>query len=99
MRPLMQIRRQRGEAPFGYFKQFGGMRRMSGHGLGFATRKALVAGLGWNLLVLMKVLSLDPSTSECIVRLIRAILALLNALMRPWRQLRHFSFSYEYNQA
>jgi len=98
MRPLMQIRRQRGEAPFGYFKQFGGMRRMSGHGLGFTTKKSLVAGLGWNLLVLMKVLSLDPSNSECILRLIRAILSLLKALLRSWRQLRHFSFAYEYNQ-
>jgi hypothetical protein len=90
----MQIRRQRGEAPFGYFKQFGGMRRMSGHGLGFATRKALVAGLGWNLLVLVRALALDSSASEYIWRLILAILALLNALMRPWDRLRWSSTAY-----
>jgi hypothetical protein len=29
-RPLLQIRRQRGEGPFGYFKQFGGLRRRGG---------------------------------------------------------------------
>ena len=54
-RPIMMIRRQRGEAPFGYFKQFGGLRRLLGHGLTFATRKALIAGIGWNLLRLIKV--------------------------------------------
>jgi transposase len=56
-RPIMMIRRQRGEAPFGYFKQFGGLRRLTGHGLTFATKKALIAGLAWNLLRLLKVTS------------------------------------------
>ena len=54
-RPIMMIRRQRGEAPFGYWKQFGGLRRLTGHGLTFATKKALIAGIGWNLMRLMKV--------------------------------------------
>jgi transposase len=54
-RPIMMIRRQRGEAPFGYFKQFGGLGRLTGHGLTFATKKALIAGIGWNLLRLIKV--------------------------------------------
>ena len=53
-RPLMQIRRQRGEAPFGYFKSFGGLHRMAGHGLVYAVKKALMAALGWNLLLLVK---------------------------------------------
>jgi len=47
--PILMIRRQRGEAPFGYFKQFGGLGRLTGHGLAFATKKALIAGIGWNL--------------------------------------------------
>lgn len=54
-RPLMMIRRQRGEAPFGYWKQFGGVRRLMGRGLAYATKKALIAGIGWNLLRLLKV--------------------------------------------
>lgn len=54
-RPIMMIRRQRGEAPFGYFKQFGGLARLTGRGLTFATKKALIAGIGWNLRKLMKV--------------------------------------------
>lgn len=45
-RPLMQIRRQRGEAPFGYFKQFGGLRRFAGRGLAYAVKKTLIAALG-----------------------------------------------------
>src|SRR5207244_3604201 len=39
LRPLLQIRRQRGEGPFGYFKQFGGLRRLAGRGLSYATKK------------------------------------------------------------
>lgn len=52
-RPLLQIRRQRGEGPFGYFKQFGGLRRFMGRGLAYATKKALIAAVGWNLLRLL----------------------------------------------
>ncbi len=53
MRPLLQIRRQRGEAPFGYFKGYGGLRRFSGRGLAYAQKKTLIAGAGWNLLRLL----------------------------------------------
>ena len=53
LRPLMQIRRQRGEGPFGYFKQFGGLRRFMGRGLSYATKKTLIAAVGWNLLRLL----------------------------------------------
>jgi transposase len=52
-RPLLQIRRQRGEGPFGYFKQFGGLRRFMGQGLEYAIKKTLIAALGWNLLRLL----------------------------------------------
>jgi transposase len=54
VRPLLRIRRQRGEGPFGYFKQFGGLRRFAGRGLGYATRKTLIAAVGWNLLCLLR---------------------------------------------
>lgn len=79
-RPLMQIRRQRGERPFGYFKQFGGLRRFAGRGLSYATKKTLVAGIGWNLLLLVKLLIRDTSASECVLAAIRAILRLLRWL-------------------
>lgn len=46
-RPLMMIRRQRGEAPFGFFKQFGGLRRFAGRGLEYASKKTLLAAAGW----------------------------------------------------
>jgi len=52
-RPLLQIRRQRGEAPFGYFKGYGGLRRFAGRGLSYAQKKTLIAAAGWNLLRLL----------------------------------------------
>jgi transposase len=52
-RPLLQIRRQRGEGPFGYFKQFGGLRRFMGRGLEYAAKKTLIAAVGWSLLRLL----------------------------------------------
>jgi transposase len=52
-RPLLQIRRQRGEAPFGYFKGYGGLRRFAGRGLVYAQKKTLIAAAGWNLLRLL----------------------------------------------
>jgi transposase len=61
-RPLLQIRRQRGEGPFGYFKQFGGLGRLAGRGLEYATKKTLIAGVGWNLLRLLAHRAANPTT-------------------------------------
>lgn len=52
-RPLLAIRRQRGEAPFGHFKGYGGLRRFAGRGLSYAQKKTLIAATGWNLLRLL----------------------------------------------
>lgn len=52
-RPLLAIRRQRGEAPFGHFKGYGGLRRFAGRGLAYAQKKTLIAATGWNLLRLL----------------------------------------------
>lgn len=52
-RPLLSIRRQRGEAPFGHFKGYGGLRRFAGRGLSYAQKKTLIAATGWNLLRLL----------------------------------------------
>lgn len=78
--PLMRIRRQRGERPFGYFKQFGGMRRFAGRGLSYATKKTLVAGIGWNLLLLVKALIRDGAASGLVSAAICIILRLLGRL-------------------
>ena len=72
-RPLMQIRRQRGEAPFGYFKQFGGLRRFAGRGLAYAVKKTLIAALGWNLLILVKALMRNPLPDGLISTLIQLL--------------------------
>jgi len=53
-RALLLARKTRGEAPFGYFKQFGGLRRISGRGLDCADKKVLIAAAGWNLLLVIK---------------------------------------------
>ena len=83
-RPLMQIRRQRGEAPFAYFKGFGGMRRMSGRGLSFVMKKTLTASAGWNLLILVS--ALTKMASETVIpavkRLLLALWALTGAVLR-----------------
>jgi len=46
LRPLLQIRRQRGEAPLNACKNHGGLQRLSGHGLTFAVKKTLIAATG-----------------------------------------------------
>ena len=63
VRPLLQIRRQRGEGPFGYFKQFGGLRRLAGRGLSYATKKTLIGAAGWNLLRLLSPRAAAPAAA------------------------------------
>ena len=86
-RPLMQIRRQRGESPFGYFKSFGGMRRMSGRGLSFAMKKTLMAAAGWNLLLLVGALTRSAFEEPALAfnALLAALLSLLARLLSLWR--------------
>lgn len=88
-RPLMQIRRQRGEGPFGYFKGFGGMRRMSGRGLSFAVKKTLIAAPGWNLLILVRALTrsvFDEASFACNA-VLTAALSLITRLLTGLRLL------------
>ncbi|MHB9129572.1 MAG: IS1182 family transposase [Armatimonadota bacterium] len=79
-RPILMIRRQRGEAPFGYWKQFGGLGRLTGHGLTFATKKALIAGIGWNLLRLLKVDMLVVTSFSALVGIVLLFLTLWQAI-------------------
>jgi hypothetical protein len=76
----MQIRRQRGEAPFSYFKMFGGLRRMAGRGLEYALKKALIAALGWNLLLLVKSL-MRNGVKGPVSGILRPVIALVQLIM------------------
>ncbi len=76
-RPLMMIRRQRGEAPFGFFKGFGGLRRFAGRGLEYAAKKTILAAAGWNLLKVIKTMMRETAPNAAIFGLVKPILALL----------------------
>jgi transposase len=83
LRPLVRIRRQRGEGPFGYFKQFGGLRRFAGRGLDYATKKTLVAGIGWNLICLLH----QAVKAEAQMPVVAFLVRWMAALSRLWRAL------------
>ncbi|MHB9036782.1 MAG: IS1182 family transposase [Armatimonadota bacterium] len=80
-RPLMMIRRQRGEAPFGFFKQFGGLRRFAGRGLEYASKKTILAAAGWNLLIVIKKIMRETAADAAILELAKPILALLRHVL------------------
>lgn len=88
-RPLMQIRRQRGEAPFGYFKMFGGLRRFAGRGLVHAVKKTLIAAAGWNLLLLVKRVMREKHADAPILGLIWLVWGLWDWLQRLWESILH----------
>jgi transposase len=94
-RPLLQIRRQRGEAPFGYFKHFGGLCRFAGRGLAYATKKTLMAAVGWNLLRLLAQWTANTAAMRLTGRLAAWIGALLGGSgrlqARCWRGERAMS--------
>ncbi len=87
-RPVVRIRGQRGEAPFAYMKGFGGLRRLAGRGLDYATKRVLVAAMGWNLLLVIKKLDREGHTGGLVLlrRLLSALWGLIQALLRPWGQ-------------
>jgi transposase len=80
-RPLMMIRRQRGEAPFGFFKQFGGLTRFAGRGLQYAAKKTILAAAGWNLLKVIKRMMRETAPNAPIFELVTPILALLGRVL------------------
>jgi hypothetical protein len=80
-RPLMMIRRQRGEAPFGFFKQFGGLRRFAGRGLEYASKKTLIAAAGWNLLMVIEKIVRETAPNAVIFELVKPILAFLRRIL------------------
>jgi transposase len=87
LRPLLQIRRQRGEGPFGYFKQFGGLRRFMGRGLEYATKKTLIAAVGWNLL---RLLAQGPAKSALMLAFSLFVAAIGALWVAPCRLQKRF---------
>jgi transposase len=87
-RPLLQIRRQRGEAPFGYFKGYGGLRRFAGKGLGYAQKKTLLAATGWNLLRLLSGKAGSRAAETRFLDGLAALVAPRTALFRLWSGLQ-----------
>jgi hypothetical protein len=91
-RPLMMIRRQRGEAPFGFMKHFGGLGRFAGRGLEYAAKRTAIAAAGWNLLIVIKKLMRKMATNAAIFELVKPILALLRCILKclyPKRVAQH----------
>ena len=76
----MQIRRQRGEAPFGYLKMFGGLRRFAGRGLAYASKKTLIAAAGWNLLRLVKTIERARLLDAPVSGIIALVMVIWNSL-------------------
>ena len=82
---LLGQHRQRAEGPWSYAKLYGGLARMGPRGLANAIKKALVQGIGWNVMKLIAHLTgLRPrGWSEAASALLGAALAPLGALLAP----------------
>jgi len=80
---LLGQHRQRAEGPWSYAKLYGGLARMGPRGLANAIKKALVQGIGWNIMKLIAHLTgLRPrGWSEAAPALLGAGLAPLCALL------------------
>jgi transposase len=80
---LLGQHRQRAEGPWSYAKLYGGLARMGPRGLANAIKKALVQGIGWNVMKLIAHLTgLRPrGWSEAAPALLGAFLAPLCALL------------------
>jgi len=80
-RALLGKHRHRAEVPWAYAKAYGGLGRLSTRGLTNATKKALVQGIGWNVMRLVAHLSgLTP----------RGWSALRDVSVRTFGRLRHW---------
>lgn len=89
-RPLLSIRRQRGEAPFGHFKGYGGLRRFAGRGLNYAQKKTLIAATGWNLLRLVGCKREQGRRDSRHIGLWAGLRVVLRAVWRRQRSFRTF---------
>jgi hypothetical protein len=92
---LLGQHRQRAEGPWSYAKLYGGLARMGPRGLANAIKKALVQGIGWNVMRLIAHLTgLRPrGWSEAAPALLGAALAPLCALLSFLRALPETIFA------
>jgi transposase len=92
---LLGQHRQRAEGPWSYAKLYGGLARMGPRGLANAIKKALVQGIGWNIMKLIAHLTgLRPrGWSEAAPALLGAALAPLCALLAFLRALPETIFA------
>jgi transposase len=97
---LLGQHRQRAEGPWSYAKLYGGLARMGPRGLANAIKKALVQGIGWNIMKLIAHLTgLRPrGWSQAAPALLGAALAPLCALLAFLRALPETIFALRWAQ-
>jgi transposase len=77
-RELLGKHRQRAEGPWSYAKLYGGLARLSPRGLANAWKKALLQGIGWNLMKLIaRLTGLSPRGKSAMGQAAAAVSALL----------------------
>ena len=89
---LLGRHRQYAEAPWSYAKSYGGLGRMSPRGLENAAKKALVQGIGWNVMKLIAHLTgLTPRGLSALQRAFACVSMFVRHLLavgRTWRRWR-----------
>jgi len=80
-RELLGQHRQRAEAPWSYAKLYGGLARLGPRGLANAWKKALLQGIGWNLMKLVaRLTGLAPRGRSVLAHLLDASMALVRGI-------------------
>lgn len=80
-RALLGAHRQRAEGPWSYAKLYGGLARMGPRGLANAWKKALIQGIGWNLMKLVaRLTGLAPRGRSVLAQLLAAFVHYTSAL-------------------
>ena len=87
-RALLGAHRQRAEGPWSYAKLYGGLARLGPRGLTNAWKKALIQGIGWNLMKLVaRLTGLAPRGRSALARLFAASVHYLSAISAHVRRL------------
>ena len=80
-RALLGSHRQRAEGPWSYAKLYGGLARLGPRGLTNAWKKALIQGIGWNLMKLVaRLTGLAPRGRSALAHLFAACIHYVSAI-------------------
>jgi hypothetical protein len=80
-RALLGAHRQRAEGPWSYAKLYGGLARLGPRGLTNAWKKALIQGIGWNLMKLVaRLTGLAPRGRSALAHLFAACIHYVSAI-------------------